>query len=136
MSSILPTTAAQAGAAQRLQQASDLLRQGQREEAVNLLRALTRETPGLAHAHRLLGVALSEAGDWLGAEAAFRRALAAEPSLLSAAVGLAEALRNADRGVEAAAVLAPFATPHATDLSLLTYYGAALQSVGRAKEAL
>ncbi len=136
MSLSTPTAAAGPDALARLQQASDLLRQERREEAVNLLRALVREAPGLAQAHRLLGVALSETGDWLGAEAAFREALAVEPSLLSAAVGLAEALRYADRGAEAMEVLAPFATKDATDLSLLTYYGAALQSVGRAEEAL
>ncbi len=119
----------------RLVAASELLSQGRREEAVSLLRALTREAPRLAQAQRLLGVALGETGDLLEAESAFRAALAADPSLMQAAVGLAETLRNLDRGTEAIALLAPLVTPQTTDLGLLTYFGFALQSVGRFDEA-
>ena len=120
----------------QLQFASGLLQQGERGEAIARLRALIAAAPKLAHAHRLLGVALEEMGDLLGAEASFRKALAAEPDLLAAAVGLAEVLRNADRGAEAIELLAPLVSERTSDLSLLTYYAFALQSVGRFDEAL
>lgn len=130
------TTALPPDQAQRLQAASDYLRQGRREEATALLRSLVRDAPRLAHAQRLLGVALSEGGDLMGAETAFRAALAADPSLVQASVGLAEALRQMDRGPEAVELLAPLVTPQTADLGLLTYYGFALQSVGRWDDAL
>jgi tetratricopeptide (TPR) repeat protein len=121
---------------QRLQTSSDLLRQGRREEAIPLLRSLVRDAPGLASAHRLLGVALSEIGDLMSAEAAFRMALAADPTMVRAAVELAEVLRTIDRGTEAIELLSPLVSPATTDLGLLTYFGFALQSVGRWDEAL
>jgi tetratricopeptide (TPR) repeat protein len=121
---------------QRLQASSQLLQQGRREEAIPLLRSLVRDAPRLAVAQRLLGVALTEIGDLMGAEVAFRAALAADPSLTLAAVGLAETLRLLDRGTEAIEVLEPLVTPQTTDLSALTYLGFALQSVGRGDEAL
>jgi tetratricopeptide (TPR) repeat protein len=121
---------------QRLQASSDLLRQGRRDEAIALLRSLVRDAPRLAHAQRLLGVALSEIGELMGAEAAYRAALGADPSLTQAAVGLAETLRMLDRGTEAIELLAPLVTPQTNDLALLTYFGFALQSVGRWDEAL
>jgi tetratricopeptide (TPR) repeat protein len=120
----------------RLQLAGELLRQGRRAEAIAVLRVLIAEAPRLAQAHRLLGVALSETGDPMGAETALRGALALDPSLVTAAVTLAEVLRNLDRGNEAIEVLARFITPRASDLNLLTYYSFALQSVGRFDEAL
>jgi tetratricopeptide (TPR) repeat protein len=120
----------------QLQFAGSLLQQGKRDEAISRLRALVAAAPKLAHAHRLLGVALEETGDLLGAETAFRKALAAQPDLLAAAVGLAEVLLNADRGAEAIEILAPLVSEQTSDLSLLTYYASALQSVGRFDEAL
>jgi tetratricopeptide (TPR) repeat protein len=120
----------------RLQLAADLMRQGRREEGVTALRALVADAPTLAQGHRMLGAALAEAGDPWGAESAFRNALAIDPRMAAAAVGLAEVLRNADRGSEAVEILAPFASDDATDLNLLTYYAFALQSVGRFDEAI
>jgi tetratricopeptide (TPR) repeat protein len=122
--------------ARRLDFAGDLLRRGLRGEAIATLRTLIAEAPALAHAHRLLGVGLDESGDPLAAEAAYRRALALDPGLTAAATGLAEVLRNADRGREAIETLAPFMIHGTRDLSLLTYYAFALQSVGRFDEAL
>src|SRR5580658_787699 len=103
----------------QLQFAGSLLQQGKRDEAISRLRALVAAAPKLAHAHRLLGVALEETGDLLGAETAFRKALAAQPDLLAAAVGLAEVLLNADRGAEAIEILAPSVREQTSDLSLL-----------------
>jgi tetratricopeptide (TPR) repeat protein len=120
----------------QLQFASSLLQQGKRDEAIARLRALIAAAPKIAHAHRLLGVALEEMGDPLGAESAFRKALAADPDLTAAAVGLAEVLRNADRGGEAIEILAPRVTAATSDLTVLTYHASALQSVGRFDEAL
>ncbi|HSZ50799.1 MAG TPA: tetratricopeptide repeat protein [Caulobacteraceae bacterium] len=122
--------------AQRLQASSDMLRQGRREEAIALLRSLVRDAPKLAPAQRLLGVGLSDVGDLMGAEVAFRAAIAADPSMILAYVGLGETLRMLDRGTEAIELLAPLVTPQTTDLNLLTYFGFALQSVGRWDEAL
>jgi predicted Zn-dependent protease len=122
--------------ARRLNLAGDLLRQGQRNEAITTLRALIAEAPALAQAHRLLGVVLDEIGDPLAAESAFRRALTLDPGMIPAATGLAEVLRNVDRGREAIEVLAPLVSEKTTDLGLLTYYAFALQSVGRFNEAL
>jgi predicted Zn-dependent protease len=120
----------------RLHAAGDLMRLGRPGEAISGLRALAAEAPALAQAHRLLGVALDETGDPMAAESAFRDAIAADPGLVMAAVGLAEVLRKADRGNEAIEVLARFVTEDCADLNLLTYHAFALQSVGRFDEAL
>ncbi|HWF01718.1 MAG TPA: tetratricopeptide repeat protein [Caulobacteraceae bacterium] len=120
---------------QRLQTSSQLLQQGRREEAIALLRSLVRDAPRLAQAQRLLGVALGEINDLLGAETAYRAALAADPSMTAAVIGLAEVLRILDRGTEAVDLLAPLVGPQTTDLGLLTYLGFALQSIGRWDEA-
>ena len=136
MNSSASAGVATAGHMQRLQFASELMQQGRRDEAIATLRSLVAEAAPLAQAHRLLGVALDEIGDLLGAETAFRRALAVDPRLLAAAVGLAETLRKADRGSEAVELLGPFVAKGATDLNLLTYYAFALQSIGRFDEAI
>ncbi|MBV8682924.1 MAG: tetratricopeptide repeat protein, partial [Caulobacteraceae bacterium] len=100
------------------------------------LRSLVRDAPKLAPAQRLLGVGLSEVGDLMGAEVAFRAAIAADPSMVLSYTGLAETLRLLDRGTEAVELLEPLVTPQTTDLNLLTYFGFALQSVGRWDDAL
>lgn len=129
------TQATRLGGDFRLLNASELMRQGRPESAAPILRALVKDSPRLAQAHRLLGVALHELGDLAGAEDAFRRALALEPGLIEAATGLSELLRAQGRAEEAVAVLAPLVTPATTNLSLLSYFGHALQSVGRLGEA-
>ena len=129
------TQATRLGGDFRLLNASELMRQGRPESAAPILRALVKDSPRLAQAHRLLGVALHELGDLAGAEEAFRRALALEPGLIEAATGLSELLRGQGRAEEAVALLAPLVTPATTNLSLLSYFGHALQSAGRLGEA-
>jgi tetratricopeptide (TPR) repeat protein len=120
----------------RLQTAGQMLRQGRQADAIALLRALLTDVPRLAPAQRLLGMALEQADDPFGAEAAYRAALKADPTLLVAAVELAELLRNLDRGPEAVALLERRVTPRTGDLNLLTYFAFALQSLGRLDDAL
>ena len=120
----------------RLFTASRLLKEGRPAEAVAVLRVLIAMAPRLAEAHRLLGVALGETGNLAGAEEAYRTALALEPTMARAATGLAEALLGALRGAEAVDIMAPFVNDQTSNLSLLTYYGLALQAAGRAPEAV
>ncbi len=120
----------------RLVTVSHLLRDGRRAEAAAALRVLITMAPRLAEAHRLLGVALGEMGDVAGAEAAYRTALSLDPQMARAATGLAEVLLAVDRGAEALATMAPFVNDQTSNLSLLTYYGLALQAAGRGPEAV
>jgi tetratricopeptide (TPR) repeat protein len=62
-------------------------------DAAGILNALKAEQPGLVEARRLLGLALREMGDALGAEMEFREALAIEarPELYEALASLLEA---------------------------------------------
>ena len=120
----------------RLQTVSRLLREGRQAEAAAALRVLITMAPGLAEAHRLLGVALGEMSELAGAEAAYRAALSLDPQMARAATGLAEVLLAVDRGAEALAIMAPFVNDQTSNLSLLTYYGLALQAAGRGAEAV
>ncbi|HLZ84610.1 MAG TPA: tetratricopeptide repeat protein, partial [Caulobacteraceae bacterium] len=120
----------------RLQLASRLLQEGRRAEAVAALRVLITMAPRLAEAHRLLGVGLGEMGDLAGAEAAYRTALTLDPAMARAATGLAEVLLTTERGLDALDVMARFVNDQTSNLSLLTYYGLALQAAGRGQEAV
>jgi tetratricopeptide (TPR) repeat protein len=120
----------------RLQTASRLLREGRRAEAAAALRVLIAMAPRLAEAHRLLGVALGEMSELPAAEAAYKAALAHDPRMARAATGLAEVLLAVDRGAEAVDIVAPFVNDQTSNLSLLTYYGLALQAAGRGPEAV
>jgi tetratricopeptide (TPR) repeat protein len=120
----------------RLQTASRLLREGRRAEAAAALRVLIAMAPGVAEAHRLLGVALGEMSELPAAEAAYRTALALDPQMARAATGLAEVLLAVDRGAEAVEIMAPFVNDQTSNLSLLTYMGLALQAAGRGAEAV
>jgi Flp pilus assembly protein TadD len=120
----------------RLQHVSGLLREGRRTEAAAALRVLISFAPGLAEAHRLLGVALSELGDAAGAEAAYRTALKIEPAMARAATGLTDVLLSLDRSAEALEVIRPFVNDQTSNLTLLTFLGLALQGAGKGKEAV
>ena len=120
----------------RLQTAGLLLREGRTHEGIAALRVLITLAPRLVDAHRLLGVALLEVLDLEGAAAAFRVALRWAPAEARAAVGLAEALLGLGRAAEAVAVLKPFVNGQTSNLSLLTYYGLALQAIDRSSEAV
>jgi predicted Zn-dependent protease len=120
----------------RLQTASLLLQEGRRQEAVAALRVLTVMAPANIDAKRLLGVALNETGDCAGAEVAFRAALKLTPRDAGVAVGLVEALIAQKKGDQAVEVLKPFVNEQTSNFSLLTWAGLALQSAGRAKDAV
>jgi Flp pilus assembly protein TadD len=120
----------------RLETASRMLREGRRAEAAAALRVLIAMAPRQAEAHRLLGVALGEMSELTGAEAAYRTALSIDPQMARAATGLAEVLLATDRGGDAVEVMAPFVNDQTSNLSLLTYYGLALQASGRGSEAV
>jgi len=121
---------------ERLRSASQLLRQGRRQEAVTELRVLQGQSPADSDVHRLLGVALNEMGDCAGAEFMFRAALALKPKEANLLFGLVEALIAQKKGDEAVSALAPFVNEQTTDFSLLTWSGLALQSAGQAKGAV
>jgi tetratricopeptide (TPR) repeat protein len=120
----------------RLRTASTLLKEGRRAEAVAALRVLIAMAPRLAEAHRLLGVALGELSELPAAEAAYRTALALDRNMARAATGLAEVLLALERGGEAVDIMAPFVNDQTSNLSLLTYYGLALEAAGRGPEAV
>lgn len=120
----------------RLQTASRLLQEGRRAEAAAALRVLIAMAPRLAEAHRLLGVALGETGDLAAAEEAYRTALALDPHMARAATGLAEVLLGTERGAEAVDIMAPLVNDQTSNLSLLSYYGLALQAAGRGQQAV
>jgi tetratricopeptide (TPR) repeat protein len=121
---------------QRLQSASDLLRQGRHPEAIALLREFLVNAPASAHGYRLYGVALQDTGDIVGAEAAFRAAVALDPTFILAVTDLSELLRGTGRASESVALLSPLVDHLTTNLSLLTYFGLALQSAGRLEDAI
>ncbi len=121
---------------EQLQRASDLMRAGQRREAIETLRALVAGSPTLTQAHRLMGVALMETGDTMGAERAFRTALALEPGMTPALIGLSELLGQTDRAPEGVALLKPHVRDTTTDLVLLSAFGAALQVAGQFEESV
>ena len=120
----------------RFQAATGALASGQPQVAVEVLRALALQAPDLTHAHRLLGVALTQTGDYAQAEAAFRQSLALDPDLGPSIVGLAELLTQLDRADEAVVVLARAAADPRADIHVLTAYGVALQALGRDEEAI
>lgn len=80
---------------------AELLRAGQREEALEWLGKATSIDPGLADGWINLGVVRRRSGDAAGAEAAYRRALEADPQAAAAYQNLASLLRSQGRAREA-----------------------------------
>ncbi|MGI9170763.1 MAG: putative 2OG-Fe(II) oxygenase [Caulobacteraceae bacterium] len=120
---------------QRLQTGVDLLQRGRPDEAAAVFRGLVAEQPGLGDGHRLLGLALRDAGEAAGAEASLRAALEIDPTSGPAAVPLCELLLTQGRGEDALAAIAPLATSPGADMHVLTAHGAALKALGRLDEA-
>jgi tetratricopeptide (TPR) repeat protein len=79
-------------------------RQGKLDEAVALAQKALAAGGGAA-AKAALGRALQSKGDMAGAEAAYREAIAAEPTALAPVVGLATVLRKTGRAAEAEPLL-------------------------------
>jgi tetratricopeptide (TPR) repeat protein len=80
---------------------AELLRAGQREEALEWLGKATAIDPDLTDGWINLGVVRRRSGDAAGAEAAYRRALAADPRSAAAYQNLSSLLRSQGRGREA-----------------------------------
>jgi len=120
---------------QRLQAGVDLLQRGRPGDAAATFRTLVAEQPGLGDGHRLLGLALRDAGDTVGAEASLRAALALAPKSGPATVALSELLLAQGRGDDALAVIAPLAATPDADIHMLTACGDALKALGRPEEA-
>jgi tetratricopeptide (TPR) repeat protein len=115
----------------RLAEARALVASGRYGQGIASLRGLLAESPGLAQAQLLLGQALEAQSDRAGAEDAFGRALALDPSLSDAAVRLARLLLARRRADAAVAILEPLAMGPDPDLDLLTTFGLALKAAGR-----
>jgi tetratricopeptide (TPR) repeat protein len=78
-------------------EATELLREGDRDGAMRELRGVLDRDPSNAYAHYFLGVAHFERGEFEAARAAYQSALDRAPGYLGAAVGLGHALRMLDR---------------------------------------
>jgi tetratricopeptide (TPR) repeat protein len=74
---------------------------GRSEEAIEHFRAAARLAPDMVDGHLDLAAALARRGDLEDAVAAYRLALAVDPSHAAVRSGLAETLRRAGRCVEA-----------------------------------
>jgi Flp pilus assembly protein TadD len=85
---------------------AELIRAGQGEGAMPLLRRAVEIDPELGGAWVNLGVGRRRAGDLAGAEAAYRKALEVDPETASAYTNLAGLLRARGRGAEAEELLA------------------------------
>lgn len=99
-----------------------LLRTGKLEPAEEALRPLLSSAKGedLARAHQTQGLLREIKGDDLGANASYREALALDPGLLEARVGLALILLRAGQGQDAEALareLLPFAAENVPTLA-------------------
>ncbi|MEO9212155.1 MAG: putative 2OG-Fe(II) oxygenase, partial [Caulobacteraceae bacterium] len=123
-------------ALQDLRSAADLLLAGRADEASRVLRPIVAAYPGLADAHRLLGLAARDSGDLTLAEASLRRAVALDPASGPSAVSLAETLLFAARAREALAVVAPLAADPRADIHILTTAGNAEKALGRLEDAV
>jgi tetratricopeptide (TPR) repeat protein len=79
---------------------AELLKEGRAPEAVGWLRTATRVDPDLARGWVNYGVALRRTGDRQAAEAAYRRALEADPTAVAAYQNLAALLFASGRSAE------------------------------------
>jgi tetratricopeptide (TPR) repeat protein len=84
-----------------VEEAAELLREGDREAAMRELRAVLDRDPENPYAHYFLAAAHFEAGDFEAARQAYEAALAHAPAYLGAVVGLGHALRMLGRHAEA-----------------------------------
>lgn len=85
-------------------EATELLREGEFERAMRELRAVLDRDPGNAYAHYFLGAAHFERGEFELARAAYEAALSYAPDYLGALIGLGHSLRMLGRLDEAVRV--------------------------------
>lgn len=117
-------------------EAASLAKAGRLVEALLVLKALVRESPGEFGAHYNLGYTLQHLSRWEEAIAAYSRAIELNPGFADAQVNLGSCLQHLERFEEA---LERFRAAAATDPSLaLAHFnqGLVLQRLGRWSESV
>ncbi|MGC8476315.1 MAG: tetratricopeptide repeat protein [Acetobacteraceae bacterium] len=105
------------------------------DRAAVLFRHALAEAPGNTAALTDLGVALDLQGDHAAAQASYRLALAANPTLVPARVNLALSLAESGQGPAAVAMMAPMAGNAAAGPKLREDYAAILTMAGQSNRA-
>ncbi len=100
-----------------------------------LLREVVAQNPRTADARRLLGVALRDLGDAVGAERELSAALALAPTSAPAAVVFSELMMALGRPEEAMAAVDRLAARPGADIYVLTAHAVALKALGRLEDA-
>ena len=109
---------------------------GNRAEAIKLLREAIRLRPDLAKAHHNLGVALSEEREYQQALASLRTALRLEPNYAEAHYNLGNTLGELDRCEEAVISFKAAIRRKPDYIDALNNLGLALTRLGRPEEAI
>ncbi|WP_213287284.1 tetratricopeptide repeat protein [Bradyrhizobium sp. sGM-13] len=117
----------------RLAQAAES--SGNALNAANIYRRIAERQPSAAQPKIDLGRALMRNGDFDGAEAAFREALAVAPSNVDGEVGLAQIMLGRQQHAEALAAFGAILERHPQNVKALNGAGIALDAVGRHQEA-
>ena len=105
------------------------------DRAASLFRHALAEAPGNTAALTDLGVALDLQGAHAAAQASYRLALAADPTLVPARVNLALSLAQSGQGPAAVAMMAPMAGSKAAGPKLREDYAAVLTMAGQSEKA-
>jgi Flp pilus assembly protein TadD len=117
----------------RLAQAAES--NGNALNAANIYRRIAERQPSAAQPRIDLGRALMRNGDFDGADAAFRQALAIAPGNVDGQVGLAQVLLARQQNAEALAAFGAILEQHPKNIKALNGAGIALDAVGRHGEA-
>ena len=103
--------------------------------AANIYRRIAERQPSAAQPKIDLGRALMRNGDFDGADAAFRQALAIAPGNVDGEVGLAQVLLGRQQHAEALAAFGAILERHPQNVKALNGAGIALDAAGRHREA-
>ncbi|WP_051379304.1 tetratricopeptide repeat protein [Bradyrhizobium murdochi] len=117
----------------RLAQAAES--SGNALNAANIYRRIAERQPSAAQPKIDLGRALMRNGDFDGAEAAFREALAVAPGNVDGEVGLAQVMLGRQQHAEALVAFGAILERHPQNVKALNGAGIALDAVGRHQEA-
>lgn len=108
---------------------------GDRDQALILLRRLAEDEPGFTPVHHRLGVALLEAGQFKDAREAFERTVALEPTAPHGYVGLAEVALHDDRNEQAVELLEKALTLKPEIMLAHYLLGRGYRAIGRRADA-
>lgn len=103
--------------------------------AASIYRRIAERQPSAAQPKIDLGRALMRNGDFDGADAAFRQALAIAPGNIDGEVGLAQVLLGRQQHAEALAAFGAILERHPQNVKALNGAGIALDAAGRHREA-